>query len=156
MLPLWLLLPLVDGVSQNVSDYCKETQARRPQRANVVLALRGESFRNGAGQATIHTCCPSSFRSSLSCREGIGSRPYGRNNFTPEITPHDTPSTRPLQKETTHYYVRKFDPSRARAVSSPGVARLLSFAPSAVPRNAQPSVVSSNRTTPSQASSFAQ
>ena len=61
MLPLWLLLPLVDGVSQNVSDYCKEMQARRPQRANVVLALRGESFRNGAGQATIHTCCPSSY-----------------------------------------------------------------------------------------------
>ena len=28
MLPLWLLLPLVDGVSQNVSDYCKETHAR--------------------------------------------------------------------------------------------------------------------------------
>ena len=42
MLPLWLLLPLVDGVSQNVSDYCKEMHARRPQRANVVLALRGE------------------------------------------------------------------------------------------------------------------
>ena len=61
MLPLWLLLPLVDGVSQNVSDYCKEMRARTPQRANVVLALRGESFRNGAGQATIHTCCPSSY-----------------------------------------------------------------------------------------------
>ena len=61
MLPLWLLLPLVDGVSQNVSDYCKEMHARRPQRANVILALRGESFRNGAGQATIHTCCPSSY-----------------------------------------------------------------------------------------------
>ena len=61
MLPLWLLLPLVDGVSQNVSDYCKEMHARRPQRANVILALRGEAFRNGAGQATIHTCCPSSY-----------------------------------------------------------------------------------------------
>ena len=53
MLPLWLLLPLVDGVSQNVSDYCKEMHARRPQRANVILALRGESFRNGAGQANL-------------------------------------------------------------------------------------------------------
>merc|ERR1711938_43360 len=61
MLPLWLLLPLVDGVSQNVSDYCKEMHARRPQRANVILALRGEAFRNGAGQATIHTCCTSSY-----------------------------------------------------------------------------------------------
>ena len=61
MLPLWLLLPLVDGVSQNVSDYCKQMHARNPQRANVILALRGESFRNGAGQATIHTCCPSSY-----------------------------------------------------------------------------------------------
>lgn len=61
-----LLLPLcglavVHGVSQNVTDYCKQSQARSPQRANVILALRGESFRNGAGQATIHTCCPSSY-----------------------------------------------------------------------------------------------
>ena len=69
---------------------------------------------------------------------------------------YDTRRPREREKETTHYYVRKFDPSSARAVSSPGVARRLSFAPSAVPRNAQPSVVSSNRTTPSQASSFAQ
>ena len=63
---------------------------------------------------------------------------------------------REREKATTHYYLRKFDPSSARAVSSPGVARRLSFAPSASPRNAQPSVVSSSRTTPSQASSFAQ
>ena len=69
---------------------------------------------------------------------------------------YDTRRPREREKATTHYYVRKFDPSSARAVSSPGVARLLSFAPSASPRNAQPSVVSSNRTTPSQASSFAQ
>ena len=69
---------------------------------------------------------------------------------------YDTRRPREREKATTHYYVRKFDPSSARAVSSPGVARLLSFAPSAVPRNAQPSEVSSNRTTPSQASSFAQ
>ena len=54
-------LAVVHGVSQNVTDYCKQTQARSPQRTNVILALRGESFRNGAGQATIHTCCPSSY-----------------------------------------------------------------------------------------------
>ena len=54
MLPLWLLLPLVDGVSQNVSDYCKETQARRPQRANVVLALRGDGFQPGGNGPLWH------------------------------------------------------------------------------------------------------
>ena len=75
MLPLWLLLPLVDGVSQNVSDYCKQTHARNPQRANVVLALRGESFRNGAGQATIHTCCPSSYSRQ---REAVWKSPRHR------------------------------------------------------------------------------
>ena len=69
---------------------------------------------------------------------------------------YDTRRPREREKATTHYYLRKFDPSSARAVSSPGAARRLSFAPSAVPRNAQPSVVSSSRTTPSQASSFAQ